>query len=80
MKPRKARSKRSWPLYGQICWAQSISAATTTFFHLGGDSIISIQVVSRLQQAGYHVRPRDIFMHQTIAALATAIAGQHNSQ
>ena len=48
------------------------------FFELGGDSIITIQVVSRLRHAGYDTRPRDIFMHQTIAALATAIAEQGN--
>ncbi|MEZ2339470.1 condensation domain-containing protein, partial [Mucilaginibacter sp. RCC_168] len=49
------------------------------FFQLGGDSIITIQVVSRLRHAGYHTRPRDIFMHQTIAALAAAIAAQDNT-
>ena len=40
------------------------------FFSLGGDSIVSIQVVSQLAQAGYTLRPRDLFMHQTIAELA----------
>lgn len=40
------------------------------FFSLGGDSIVSIQVVSQLAQAGYSLRPRDLFMHQTIAELA----------
>lgn len=49
------------------------------FFQLGGDSIITIQAVSRLRQAGYHSRPRDIFMHQTVAALAAAIATQDNN-
>jgi len=40
------------------------------FFSLGGDSIVSIQVVSQLAQAGYSLRPRDLFMYQTIAELA----------
>ncbi|HWK52830.1 MAG TPA: non-ribosomal peptide synthase/polyketide synthase, partial [Hyphomicrobiales bacterium] len=41
------------------------------FFELGGDSILSIQVVSRARQQGIHFKPRDLFQHQTIRALAT---------
>ncbi|SFW87145.1 non-ribosomal peptide synthetase [Chitinophaga sancti] len=44
------------------------------FFELGGDSIISIQLVSRARRAGYILHPRDIFRHQHIAALATAVS------
>ncbi|WP_345027225.1 amino acid adenylation domain-containing protein, partial [Flavivirga jejuensis] len=40
------------------------------FFDLGGDSIITIQVVSRLKRYGYHLQPRDLFEHQTISALS----------
>src|SRR5579864_8669015 len=40
------------------------------FFALGGDSILSIQIVSRAAQAGVRIRPKQIFEHQTIAALA----------
>ena len=43
------------------------------FFELGGDSIITIQAVSRIKQLGYELRPRDLFQHQTIAALAAKI-------
>ncbi|WP_107656873.1 non-ribosomal peptide synthetase [Nocardia suismassiliense] len=45
-----------------------------SFFELGGDSIRSIQVVSRAREAGVEVSPREVFEHQTAAALA-AIAG-----
>ncbi|QAX84357.1 non-ribosomal peptide synthetase [Pseudomonas sp. DTU12.3] len=41
------------------------------FFALGGDSIISIQVVSRARQAGLHFTPKDLFQHQTIRGLAS---------
>ena len=44
------------------------------FFSLGGDSIISIQVVSRLRKAGYQISPKDLFMHQSIAELSKVIA------
>lgn len=47
------------------------------FFSLGGDSILSIQVVSRALQAGIKLSVKQIFEHQTIAALAAhAVADQ----
>ncbi|WP_026360199.1 non-ribosomal peptide synthetase [Amycolatopsis nigrescens] len=45
------------------------------FFALGGDSIVSIQLVSRARAAGLLVRPKDVFDHPTVAALA-AVAGR----
>ncbi|NEO73076.1 condensation domain-containing protein, partial [Moorena sp. SIO3H5] len=44
------------------------------FFRVGGDSIISIQIVSRAQQAGLQLTTQQLFEHQTIAKLA-AVAG-----
>ncbi|WP_152381478.1 non-ribosomal peptide synthetase [Paenibacillus brasilensis] len=40
------------------------------FFDLGGDSIKSIQVSSRLFQAGYRVEMKHLFKHSTIAELS----------
>ncbi|MFD7711537.1 amino acid adenylation domain-containing protein, partial [Streptomyces sp. NPDC059786] len=40
------------------------------FFALGGDSILSIQVVSQARQAGLTVTSRDVYQYQTVAALA----------
>jgi amino acid adenylation domain-containing protein/non-ribosomal peptide synthase protein (TIGR01720 family) len=40
------------------------------FFELGGDSILSIQIVARVAREGYRITPRQVFEHQTIAALA----------
>jgi amino acid adenylation domain-containing protein/non-ribosomal peptide synthase protein (TIGR01720 family) len=45
-----------------------------SFFELGGDSIISIQVVARAREAGLGLAPRDIFTHRTIAGLARVAA------
>src|SRR5262249_51190517 len=42
------------------------------FFELGGDSILSMLLVSRARAAGVHVTPRDVFRHQTVEALAAA--------
>ncbi len=48
------------------------------FFALGGDSILSIQVVSRARQLGILITPKQLFQHQTIATLA-AVANQEVS-
>jgi amino acid adenylation domain-containing protein/non-ribosomal peptide synthase protein (TIGR01720 family) len=45
-----------------------------SFFALGGDSILGIQVVSRANQAGLAVTPPLLFQHPTIAGLAAASA------
>jgi non-ribosomal peptide synthase protein (TIGR01720 family) len=45
------------------------------FFALGGDSILSIQLVARATREGIHLTPRQVFQHQTIADLA-AVAGK----
>jgi amino acid adenylation domain-containing protein/non-ribosomal peptide synthase protein (TIGR01720 family) len=44
------------------------------FFALGGDSIISLQVVARARQAGLHFFPKQLFQYQTIAQLAAVIS------
>jgi non-ribosomal peptide synthase protein (TIGR01720 family) len=46
------------------------------FFALGGDSILSIQIVARARQAGLEVTPKQFFQHQTIADLARVISFQ----
>jgi amino acid adenylation domain-containing protein/non-ribosomal peptide synthase protein (TIGR01720 family) len=44
--------------------------ANDNFFDLGGDSIVSIQVIARLAMRGFKVTPRMIFQYQDVAALA----------
>ncbi|MBF3222988.1 non-ribosomal peptide synthetase, partial [Pseudomonas aeruginosa] len=50
------------------------------FFSLGGDSIVSIQVVSRARQAGLQLSPRDLFQHQTVQSLAAVARHSQASQ
>ncbi len=40
------------------------------FFELGGDSILSVQIVARARQAGLVFTVKQIFEHQTVAGLA----------
>jgi amino acid adenylation domain-containing protein/non-ribosomal peptide synthase protein (TIGR01720 family) len=44
-----------------------------SFFELGGDSILSMQVVARARAAGLVCRARDIFVEQTVARLAAVV-------
>jgi len=43
------------------------------FFALGGDSIMSIQVVTAARAAGLDFTSRDVFAHQTVAELAAHV-------
>jgi amino acid adenylation domain-containing protein/non-ribosomal peptide synthase protein (TIGR01720 family) len=47
--------------------------AEDNFFDLGGESILSIQVVHRIRRAGLRVTAKDLFLNQTIAELAPVI-------
>ncbi|WP_157239437.1 non-ribosomal peptide synthetase [Catenuloplanes japonicus] len=49
------------------------------FTELGGDSILSIRLVNRARAAGLPLRPRDVFEHRTVAALA-AVARHHRAE
>ena len=39
------------------------------FFHLGGDSISTIQLVSRVREHGLFLAPRDVFLHPVLGDL-----------
>ncbi|MER7955984.1 amino acid adenylation domain-containing protein [Streptomyces sp. NPDC096030] len=41
-----------------------------SFFELGGDSIVAIQLVNLAREAGLVITPRDVFRQRTVAALA----------
>ncbi|WP_164013945.1 non-ribosomal peptide synthetase/type I polyketide synthase [Pyxidicoccus trucidator] len=44
------------------------------FFELGGDSILSLQIVTRARAVGIELSPKQLFQHPTVARLA-AVAG-----
>lgn len=45
------------------------------FFDLGGDSILNLQIVTRAQQRGLKLSPKQIFDARTIAGLVQALRG-----
>jgi amino acid adenylation domain-containing protein len=65
-------------------WAQVLGleqvGINDNFFELGGDSIHSIQVVFRARQAGFQIKTRQIFRHQTIAELAANITVEADAE
>ena len=56
-------------IYAQVLGLERVGV-DESFFELGGDSILSMQVVARARAAGLVCRPRDIFVEQTVARLA----------
>ncbi|WP_375462994.1 amino acid adenylation domain-containing protein [uncultured Methylobacterium sp.] len=42
-------------------------------FEAGADSILILQVVARLREAGFSATPRQVFEHQSVAALAAGL-------
>ncbi|MER5641424.1 amino acid adenylation domain-containing protein [Kitasatospora sp. NPDC002227] len=61
-------------------WCELLGVAEVrgedNFFRLGGDSILSIRVVSRARAAGIELTTRDLFRHQSLAELAEAVRGR----
>ncbi|OCB29564.1 non-ribosomal peptide synthetase [Mycobacterium malmoense] len=56
-------------IYAQVLGLERVGV-DDSFFDLGGDSILSMQVVARARAAGVVCRPRDVFVEQTVARLA----------
>ncbi|BBZ01760.1 non-ribosomal peptide synthetase [Mycolicibacterium chitae] len=56
-------------IYAQVLGVERVGV-DDSFFDLGGDSILSMQVVARARAAGVQCRPRDLFVEQTVARLA----------
>ncbi|MGW9433297.1 amino acid adenylation domain-containing protein, partial [Streptomyces decoyicus] len=70
--PRTDTERRIAQIWGDVLGLDTVGA-DDNFFDLGGDSILSMQVVSRLRRAGLHLATKDLFTHQTVAALATVV-------
>ena len=61
-------------IYAEVLGLEHVGV-DESFFELGGDSILSMQVVARARAAGLVCRPRDIFVEQTVARLAGVVEG-----
>lgn len=67
--PRNAMEKRLVRIWQEVLGRKEVGIHSN-FFELGGDSILSIQLVSRARAAGLLLSPKQVFQFQTIADLA----------
>ena len=67
--PQTPEEKILCSLLTEVLHVPQVSLADN-FFSLGGDSILSIQLVSRLRRAGFVITSRDVFQQQTVEGLA----------
>ncbi|MEU6776076.1 non-ribosomal peptide synthase/polyketide synthase [Streptomyces sp. NPDC046759] len=70
--PRTDTERRIARIWSDVLGVEDIGA-DDNFFALGGDSVLTMQVVSRLRRDGLHVATRDLFTHQTVAELAGVV-------
>ncbi|WP_149038701.1 amino acid adenylation domain-containing protein, partial [Kitasatospora sp. MBT63] len=67
--PASPREELLAGLFGGILGVQR-PGTDDSFFDLGGDSIMAIQLVGRARRAGLLLSPAQVFEHRTVAALA----------
>ncbi|MDI5913371.1 amino acid adenylation domain-containing protein [Streptomyces sp. 12257] len=70
--PRTDREKALCGLFADVLGLSEVGV-DDGFFDLGGDSIMSIQLVSRARRAGLELSVRDVFEQRTVAALAEVV-------
>ena len=76
--PRSEAEQRLAAIWSALLGVERVGVADN-FFALGGDSIISIQMVSRAAREGLALTVRQVFEHQTLGALAQ-VAGHSAAQ
>ncbi|MGW6625917.1 amino acid adenylation domain-containing protein, partial [Nocardia sp. NPDC055002] len=67
--PSTPREEALAALFAEVLGLDTVGV-DDSFFALGGDSIVSIQLVSRAKAAGISFSARDVFERKTVAALA----------
>ncbi|MBD8507903.1 amino acid adenylation domain-containing protein, partial [Hoyosella sp. G463] len=67
--PRNETEEALAAVFAEVLGMDQVSVVES-FFALGGDSIVSIQLVARAKAAGYSIRARDVFERKTVAGLA----------
>ncbi len=69
--PATAREEILASLWAEVLGLDRVGALDN-FFALGGDSILSIRLLSRVRQTGMHLTLQQLFQHQTVRDLARA--------
>ncbi len=71
--PRTETERKLADLWSQVLRVPRIGIRDN-FFDLGGDSILSMQIVARGRPAGLALSPKIVFKYQTIEAIAEALS------
>src|SRR5262249_12493544 len=59
-------------IWSQVLRVERVGARDN-FFSLGGDSILSIQIIARAAEKGLRLTPKQLFRHQTVRELARVV-------
>lgn len=73
--PRTETERILAEIWGQVLHVEK-AGITDDFFELGGDSILSIQIIARAKAAGIRIMPAQLFQQRTIQNLARLIEQQ----
>ncbi|MEV0088225.1 non-ribosomal peptide synthase/polyketide synthase [Saccharopolyspora sp. NPDC050642] len=68
-RPGNEREERLCAAYAEVLGVAEVGA-DDDFFRLGGDSIMTIQLVAKARRAGVRISPKQVFEQKTPAALA----------
>lgn len=77
--PRTSLEERLAAIWSKVLRVQRVGVHDN-FFELGGDSILSIQAIAAARRDGLMLTAKQMFAHQTIAELASAIDIKTDSQ
>jgi non-ribosomal peptide synthase protein (TIGR01720 family) len=76
VEPRSESERKIAAIWAAVLRVERVGA-DDNFFVLGGDSILSIQVVANCRRAGIlNIATRDLFEHPTVAGLARCVDGR----
>ena len=73
--PRDDREETLAAIFAELLQVDQVGV-TDSFWELGGDSMVAIQVVSRAARAGVVITPRQLLSQPTVAELAVASAAR----
>jgi non-ribosomal peptide synthase protein (TIGR01720 family) len=71
--PRTPAEQALAKVWGEVLGIREVGAKDS-FFELGGDSVLGLQVVAKAAQAGLRITPAQIFEHPTVESLAEVAA------
>ena len=76
--PSTETEKRLAEIWQEVLRVEKVGV-DDNFFRLGGDSILSIQIIARANQSGLQLTPRQLFDHPTVAQLAALVGTAESS-